>query len=186
MSDTKNKQMVREVMLSIYGEGCWMGYKLTKENPYTYHHILEARNGGKVTIDNGAILTKYAHHDLNELENRASYLYCELNDMFKELNETRKPPTREYFKEVNGILLRASKIIKLSNYCELEPDFVMLEEFAQIIQESNPELPSMADLEKAKFSHIEEEVIEIPKHYTPKIKRRNRERTRNRSKYIYY
>lgn len=51
MSNSKEVQKVREVMLSIYGEGCWMMYKLTRKNPYTYHHICEARNGGKVTID---------------------------------------------------------------------------------------------------------------------------------------
>lgn len=141
MSNTKQVQMVREIMLSIYGEGCWMAYRLTKKNPYTYHHIHEARNGGKVTIDNGAILTRFAHDDLNELEKCAPYLYRELNSMFKELNGTRKPPTKEYFKEVNGILLRADKIITLSDHCELNPDYVMLEEFAQITQENYPDIP---------------------------------------------
>ena len=94
MSNTKQVQKIRETMISIYGEGCWMGYKLTKANPYTYHHIREARNGGKVTLDNGALLTRFAHDDLNEMENRARYLYRELNALFKELNQTRKPPTK--------------------------------------------------------------------------------------------
>ena len=51
MSNTKQVQKIREQMISIYGEGCWMGYRLTKKNPYTYHHIREARNGGKVTLE---------------------------------------------------------------------------------------------------------------------------------------
>lgn len=146
MSNTKQVQMVREIMLSIYGEGCWMMYKLDRKNPYTYHHIYEARKGGKVTIDNGAILTRFAHDDLNELEKHAPYLYRELNSMFKELNGTRKPPTKEYFKEVNGILLRADKVIYLSDYCELNPDFVLLEEFAKITQENYPDIPEYDEL----------------------------------------
>lgn len=153
MSNSKEVQKVREVMLSIYGEGCWMMYKLTRKNPYTYHHIHEARNGGKVTIDNGAILTRLAHDDLNELEKYAPYLYDELNFMFKELNVTRKPPTKEYFKEVNGILLRADKIINLSDHCELNPDFVLLEEFAKITQENYPDIPEYDELLNRMSNH---------------------------------
>lgn len=153
MANTKQVQMVRERMLSIYGEGCWMAYKLDKKNPYTYHHIREARNGGKVTIDNGAILTRFAHDDLNSLEKCAPYLYRELNTMFKELNGTRKPPTKEYFKEVNGILLRANDIIYLSEYCDLNPDYVLLEEFAKITQENYPDIPECAELLRRMASH---------------------------------
>ena len=43
MSNTKQVQKIREQMISIYGEGCWMGYRLTKKNPYTYHHISDIR-----------------------------------------------------------------------------------------------------------------------------------------------
>lgn len=184
MSDTKKVQKVREKMISIYGEGCWMGYKLTKNNPYTYHHIVEKRNGGGITVDNGALLTRFAHNDLNELENHARYLYRELNSLFKELNKTRKPPTREYFKEVNGILLCADKIITLSDHCELNPDFVMLEEFSQMTQECYPDIPDEKTIRK--YSYKEYEEIEIPSDYSPKIKRRNRKTYKNRCKYNYY
>lgn len=102
---------------------------------------------------NGAILTRLAHDDLNELEKYAPYLYDELNFMFKELNVTRKPPTKEYFKEVNGILLRADKIITLSDHCELNPDFVLLEEFAKITQENYPDIPECDELLKRMTSH---------------------------------
>lgn len=153
MSNTKQVQSVREKMLSIFGEGCWMMYKLDRKNPYTYHHIREARKGGKVTVDNGALLTRLAHDDLNALECCAPYLYRELNVMFKELNKTKKPPTKEYFKEVNGILLRADDIIELSEYCELNPDFVLLEEFARITQEKYPDIPEVTDLIDRMYSH---------------------------------
>lgn len=186
MSNTKQVQKIRERMISIYGEGCWMGYKLTKANPYTYHHIHEARNGGRVTLDNGALLTRFAHNDLNEMENHARYLYKELNDLFKELNRTRKPATKEYFKEVNGILLRADKIITLSDHCELNPDFILLEEFAKATQECYPDIPEVEDLRKRIYVREEEEVIEIPSCYSPKIKKKNRNHRRNKTRYHYY
>ena len=188
MSNTKQVQKVREKMISIYGEGCWMGYKLTKKNPYTYHHIREARNGGRVTLDNGALLTRLAHNDLNEMENhgKTRCLYRELNELFKELNKTRKPPTKEYFKEVNGILLRADKVITLSDHCELNPDFILLEEFAIATQESYPGIPEVEELRKKVYAREEEEVIEIPSSYSPKIKKKNRNQYKSKTRYHYY
>ena len=186
MSNTKSTQKVRETMISIYGEGCWMGYKLTKKNPYTYHHIKEARNGGRVTLDNGALLTRFAHDDLNEMECRVRCLYRELNELFKELNKTKKPPTKEYFKEVNGILLRADKIITLSDHCELNPDFVLLEEFSKATQECYPDIPEIEDLRKRISYKEDEDIIEIPSSYSTRIKRRNRNHYRNKTRYHYY
>lgn len=173
MAQTKKIQKVREQMISIYGEGCWMGYKLTKKNPYSYHHIKEARNGGRVSIDNGALLTRAAHDDLNLLDEHARSLYCELNNLFKELNQTRKPPTKEYFKEVNGVLLFADRIITLSPYCELNPDYEALEEFAQMTHECYPDIPEIKEEEK-QIIYEEEETIRIPKHYKTKMKKKNR------------
>ena len=43
----------------------WMGYKVSKDNPYTYHHLKKKCDGGKENIKNGAILTNYAHEYLN-------------------------------------------------------------------------------------------------------------------------
>lgn len=180
MSDAKKIQKVRKAMLEIYGEGCWMGYKLCRENPYSYHHILEARKGGRITIDNGAILTRFAHDDLNALERKASYLYHDLNVLFKELNETRRPPTKEYFKEINGILVYASEIIQLSRYCELNVDFVLQKEVVQMTQENQQKNYSIPKYSYRK--RCEEEQAEIPHEYMQKIKKKNR----NNGSYKYY
>lgn len=178
MSGTKKKQMIKEQMISIYGEGCWMGYKLTPKNPYTYHHILEARKGGRVTIDNGALLTISAHRDLNAMEQNIKRLYIELNLLFKELNRTKKPPTREYFKEVNGVLLRANKVITLSHLWEPNPDFVLLEDIAQITHETYPDII----IPEKYRDRVEEEPVEISIDYRPKVKHKNRKR----KSYKYY
>jgi len=93
-------------MLEIYKPNGidWMDYRMTKKNPYTFHHIKEKRNGGRLTISNGAIITQNAHIYLNHLDANYHKIYMELNDMFKLLNMTMKPPTEDYYEEINHIL----------------------------------------------------------------------------------
>ena len=82
----------------------WMDYVMTKNNPYTFHHIKEKRNGGKLEVSNGAIITKHAHIYLNHLDVNYHRIYNELNYMFKQLNMSYKPPTDEYYEEIHHIL----------------------------------------------------------------------------------
>lgn len=84
----------------------WMGYQLTRKNPYTFHHIKEVRNGGKRNVSNGAILTSNAHQDLNFLDCQYNIIYLDLNYCFKELNKTELPPTDDYYEEVGKILIK--------------------------------------------------------------------------------
>jgi len=93
-------------MLEIYKPNGrdWMDYKMTKNNPYTFHHIKEKRNGGRLEIRNGAIITNNAHIYLNHLDSCYHKIYNELNHMFKELNMTYKPPTEDYYEEIHHIL----------------------------------------------------------------------------------
>lgn len=93
-------------MLEIYKPNGrdWMDYTLKKNNPYTYHHIVEKRNGGQCTVSNGAIITKNAHIYLNHLDVMYHRIYNELNYMFKQLNMTYQPPTDDYYEEINHIL----------------------------------------------------------------------------------
>lgn len=177
MSNTKKVQEVRGKMVEVFGAKCWMGYKLDKKNSFTYHHILEARRGGKITLDNGALLTYYAHHDLNEMELHDKSLYTALNALFKELNKTKKPPTKEYFKEVNGVLLYADKVITLSDYCTLNPDYGLLEE------EIEKEIEKGKKSSKRHLVYIpsDDELIEVPSEYRVKVKHKNR----NNKRYAY-
>ena len=94
----------------------WLGYKMAKNNPYTFHHIRKESKGGRREIQNGALLTRVAHDDLHKIEHvqRCKCYYRELNELFKELNKTRKPPTIEFYKEVNSILKKVSKKVDLS------------------------------------------------------------------------
>lgn len=82
----------------------WLNYKIVKPGDLTFHHIKERRNGGKRVISNGAILVRRSHEYLNYLDYCHHKYYKDLNELFKWLNMTMKPPTDEYYEEVDYIL----------------------------------------------------------------------------------
>ena len=92
----------------------WLNFKLCRKNPYTFHHIEKRCDGGLRIISNGAILTRLGHDFLNILEIREPELYRNLNLLFKELNNTKLPPTEDYYEEVNGILRQKPKVLTLT------------------------------------------------------------------------
>lgn len=84
----------------------WMDWEVTKKKELSFHHILEARNSGKYTLKNGAVLTRQAHDYLNYLDSQEHKIYKELNGLFQELNKTMKPPNDDYYEELNGIYVK--------------------------------------------------------------------------------
>lgn len=104
MSDKLKR--LKEEMILVYGLKCWLNelWLPTKKDFLTFHHILEKRNGGKVIWENGALLSRSSHDYLNYLDNEYHRLYQELNDLFLELNKTYKPPTENYYNEINYVL----------------------------------------------------------------------------------
>ena len=65
----------------------WMGYKVSRDNPYTYHHIEKKENGGKETLKNGAVLTDIGHKYLHIVESRDKELYDYINLVLQQINE---------------------------------------------------------------------------------------------------
>lgn len=185
MADTKRVQMIRERMLTIYGNACWMGYKVSKKNPFTYHHIVERRNGGPVTMDNGAVLTRIAHDDLNRIEQARRSYYKALNDLFKELNDTRMPPTKEYYMEVYDVLGKASKYVRFSSNYHPHPDFEYLEFIAnEPLFVDERQLGYFDDDVICQCESLiiyeEDDDIIIPVEYKEKVKKKNRNNKRYR------
>ena len=82
----------------------WMNYRITKDNPLTYHHIVEKRNGGSKTVDNGAPLTKEAHMQLNIIESKDKRLYTIINTIFELIHEQNYPITEEQRKIIQEVL----------------------------------------------------------------------------------
>lgn len=82
----------------------FMGYKLTRNNPYTYHHIIKRCHGGGKTLENGAVLTKIAHEYLHIVESREWELYVELNMVLKEINNQHYRPTERQLLAIDYML----------------------------------------------------------------------------------
>lgn len=115
---------VLENMIKIYKPNGkdWMGYKLSFNNPYTYHHIIERRNGGIVSIDNGAILTKKAHIYLNYLDGYCPDGYDAYQEMFRYINSLRKPLTLDIYEELYDLAYRieVEKVYKFYSESRLD------------------------------------------------------------------
>lgn len=73
----------------------WMNFKMKKNNPYTFHHIVKKEHNGSNDVTNGALLTNKAHQLLHIMENDDPLLFDVLNLIFKEINDSKKPPTEE-------------------------------------------------------------------------------------------
>ena len=99
---------VLRIMVDIFQpEGIdWMNFGLSRDNPYTYHHIVERSKGGDKSIDNGAILTRKAHNFLHTLEKVCPDAYNDLQNVFTKINESKKPVLDEYIREIDEILYK--------------------------------------------------------------------------------
>ncbi|MBQ6495172.1 MAG: hypothetical protein IJI49_04140 [Bacilli bacterium] len=86
---------ITEQMMEIYNTYTmdWMDYIIINNN-LTYHHIIKKENGGKRTIDNGALLTDRAHEYLHTIERLDVDIYNRINKIFKEINGSKKEPTK--------------------------------------------------------------------------------------------
>ena len=89
----------------------WMGAPI-KNNNLTRHHIVKKEDGGENGISNYALLTPESHHLLNYLEDNYVNEFNQINALLLNLNRTVKPPTKEYYEEMNAILKRVRKKIK--------------------------------------------------------------------------
>ena len=92
----KEEQMVINLMIDIYAtyEYDWMGTKISKDNPLTYHHIIK-RKKGETTINNGALLTKKSHEKLNKLYYNNAELFDLWQLLFLKINRENKPISEE-------------------------------------------------------------------------------------------
>ena len=86
---------ITNLMINMYNlkKIDFMGYKVSKDNPYTYHHcFIKKCHDGKETIENGAVLTKNSHEYLHIVETRDLELYNYINNVLKQINEQGHEP----------------------------------------------------------------------------------------------
>lgn len=72
----------------------WLNYKLIRRE-VTFHHCEKRCQGGKRTIENGALLMPVAHQYLHIIEYKDLNTYVALNKMFKFVNQQGYEPTPE-------------------------------------------------------------------------------------------
>lgn len=83
----------------------WMNFRITKENPLTFHHIKKVSQGGEETLDNGAPLTRYAQEYLHLMESYNFKIYRRLNRILAEINEQGFVPTPRQQQKIELLLL---------------------------------------------------------------------------------
>lgn len=94
----------------------WMNYLINNEE-LTYHHIVKEEFGGKLTMDNGALLTSRAHEYLHLIERTDVIIYDRINEILKDINNQKHAPNYRQRKKIDLLLLEfeiknADKIIK--------------------------------------------------------------------------
>ena len=106
-----------EKMINIYNtyEYDWMGDKINTPNDLTRHHIVKKQYDGESNISNYALLTSSSHHLIHFLETNYNKEYKNINELLLNLNRSGKPPTEDYFNEMNGIIKKVKKSIKNKN-----------------------------------------------------------------------
>ena len=90
----------------------WMGDKINNPCDLTRHHIIKKQYNGEDSISNYALLTTYSHHLIHYFEIQYNKEYNMLNDLFIELNKSKKEPTKEYYENVLLIIKRIKKDMK--------------------------------------------------------------------------
>lgn len=113
-------QYVRDLLIYYYGEKCWLFGKITKENYLTLHHIKPVRDGGKTTLENGALLTVEKHMQFNLLEENYPELAEEINCYFSYYRGNYPQEVYERINEIMSIVPelrhKSQKQCKRSNY----------------------------------------------------------------------
>ena len=95
-----------------------MRFKITEDNPLTYHHIKKKEHGGKWSVDNGAPLTQEAQSYLHYIEKKDVRTYNEINKVLKEINTQGFGPTEKQQKKIELLMIRfeVTHIIQLQNH----------------------------------------------------------------------
>lgn len=100
------KEITRE-MLRIYNPISnldWMNYRLIR-GQVSYHHCIKRADGGKKTINNGAILMPHAHEYLHIIEYKDIQTYEMINKLFKIINTQLHEPNMEQREIIEYLLL---------------------------------------------------------------------------------
>ena len=101
------KQILKDMIKIYKPRGIdWLGFKITKTNPYSYHHCFKKVYGEYQNLDPdyllniGAILSLEGQSYIHSFENTDYNAYNELNRILLELNTARKPPDERHWQKI--------------------------------------------------------------------------------------
>lgn len=94
----------------------FLGYRITKNNPLQYHHIIFRTNGGLTTLSNGAPLTKEAHSFFHTMVRKDYITAKKITREFIKLNESKTPPSFEYYNKIKSYINSYQEKISDPNY----------------------------------------------------------------------
>ena len=106
---------VKKEMLKIYqplSNLDWLNYKIVQTSDLTYHHLIKKANGGKKSIENGALLMSTAHQYLHLIECIDIDTYIAINKLFCIINKQKSEPTKEQREMIEYILLHFESVHK--------------------------------------------------------------------------
>ena len=100
------KTNIKNIMINMYNmlNMDWLGYTLEKNDIFTFHHITKKEHGGKMEINNGAILTNVSHPYLHIIENKDFDMYTYLNKLLKTINEQGYMPSEMQLLIIDNVL----------------------------------------------------------------------------------
>ena len=105
---------IKKEMLKIYKpiSGLdWLNYRLVKKD-LTYHHILKKSDGGKETIENGALLMPISHQYLHLIECKDMETYNAINKLFSYINMQKHEPTIQQRVYIDYLLSEFERVHK--------------------------------------------------------------------------
>lgn len=99
------KPVLKEMIRIYKPKGIdWLGYKLTANNPYTFHHIIKKEHFGSYDMTNGAIITSIPHGYLHIIEYKDYEIYLYLNMILKMINIQCEYPTKQQLLAIDDLL----------------------------------------------------------------------------------
>ena len=100
--DTVLKHLVIMYEIKEYD---WLNFKITKDNPLTFHHIKKEQHGGEKSFKNGAPLTDLGHSYLHQIEAKDKRIFYELSKQLQRINDSKTKITGRDKKIIERLLL---------------------------------------------------------------------------------
>lgn len=88
----------------------WLGFKVTKDNYITGHHIVSKCEGGEDSIDNMALLSLLSHRYLHEvIEQYDIDTFNKINEILKQACISRREPNEKEYQEILYLIYNFEK-----------------------------------------------------------------------------